>query len=178
LGDGLNANTNVPTAVVGLADPATQVSAGGDKSVAPGVGTTCALLTTGDIQCWGYNANGQLGDGTTANSNTPVTVVGLAPGATRVSVGGLHTCATFGTTGAECWGANAHGELGDGTTTERHSPTPVSGLTDVMRLTTGDLHTCAAFTTGGAACWGANESGEIGDTTTIDRHTPTPVSGI
>jgi alpha-tubulin suppressor-like RCC1 family protein len=75
-----------------------------------------------------------------------------------------------------CWGSNDHGQLGDGTITERHTPVTVSGLDgEVLGLASGSSHTCALMSTGGVMCWGLNEDGQLGDGTTTDRRTPVDV---
>jgi hypothetical protein len=73
------------------------------------------------------------------------------------------------------WGANEHGQLGDGTTTDRALPVAVTGLAGVAEIAVGDSHACALLDDGTASCWGANESGQLGDGTTNQSPTPTPV---
>ena len=80
----------------------------------------------GTARCWGFNGNGELGDGTTTDSSTPVVVSGLA-GAAALTAGNGHTCARLDDGTARCWGLNGYGELGDGTTT--NSSTPVTVVT-------------------------------------------------
>ncbi|MGA0971489.1 MAG: RCC1 domain-containing protein, partial [Ilumatobacteraceae bacterium] len=117
-------------------------------SITAGRNHTCAVLSTGAVKCWGYNASGQLGDGTTTDRLTPTAVTGLSSDVTAITTGRNHTCALRATGAVECWGYNFEGRLGDGSTTDRHTPTPVTGLSsDVTAITAGTRHTCALLGT-------------------------------
>jgi alpha-tubulin suppressor-like RCC1 family protein len=120
LGDGTLAVRTEPTAVAGMLSIAT-ASAGGSH--------TCAITITSATYCWGNNASGQLGIGTSVTyANTPQLVGGQTFRA--IAAGSAHTCALAVlpayNSPAWCWGANADGQLGDGTTTNRATPVAVS----------------------------------------------------
>ena len=173
LGDGTTTDRLTPVAVSGLASGVVAVSAG--------LYHTCAVTSGGALTCWGNNANGQLGDGTTvpAYRPTPAPVTGLGIGVSAVAAGEGHTCALTTVGAVLCWGANANGQVGDGSTTERATPVPVSALvTAAKAITAGQWHTCALTVSGTVTCWGYNGSGGLGDGTTSDRHTPVIVTGF
>lgn len=172
LGDGTNRDHSRPVAVSGLSSGVEAITAGDDHS--------CALISTGGVECWGDNRYGQLGDGTKTERSQPVAVSGLSSGVRAIAAGAVHTCALLSTR-VVCWGLNGLGELGDGTKTQRSTPVAVSGLsTGVQSIAAGpdSYHTCAILTAGSVSCWGDNDHGQLGDGTTIDRSTPVAVSGL
>lgn len=147
-----------------------QIAAGGFHS--------CAITGSGGVKCWGYNAEGSLGDGTQQNRLTPVDVVGLGSGVTAITTFDDLTCALTSIGGAKCWGG---GNIGDGTprSVPHLTPTDVAGLSSgVIAISAGGSHACAVTATGGAKCWGSNLFGALGDGTWNDRLTPVDVVGL
>ncbi|MDO9019246.1 MAG: hypothetical protein Q8S73_26010 [Deltaproteobacteria bacterium] len=139
---------------------------------------TCAIRSGGRVVCWGYNnAVGALGDGMTANSSTPVNVVGITD-AVELSADVYHTCARRAGGSLVCWGQNVYGQLGNGTTANSMTPVPVTGLSDATAISSGTAHVCALRASGEVSCWGLNSSGQIGDGTTVNSAVPTTVSGL
>jgi alpha-tubulin suppressor-like RCC1 family protein len=177
LGDGttVNKSTPTPTLVPILIFGLTPMT--GVVAITAGDNHNCALKTDGTVRCWGWNAYGQLGDGSTTNSLTPKLVSGLT-GVAAIAAGARHTCAlkTDGT--VSCWGWNAYGQLGDGTSTDRNIPTVVTGLTGVTSLIGGRYHSCALKTDGIVRCWGDNSFLQLGDGTTTDSPSPQVVPGL
>lgn len=171
IGDGSNMYRRTPV-LVSTSFLFAQVSAGHDQS--------CGITTSRVALCWGYNARGEVGDNTKITRYLPVPVSsarGDLPSFTTLSAGMRHTCALTATYAAYCWGSNENGELGDGTTTQRMAPAPVSGGFFLSAISAGALHTCALRTEGHAVCWGANHVGQLGDGTTTDRESPMAVAG-
>jgi alpha-tubulin suppressor-like RCC1 family protein len=171
LGDGTTTDKHVPTPVTGLAGPATAIAAGAFH--------TCALIEGGTVQCWGDNVRGGLGDGTTTDSTTPVSVTGLGGGVTAISAGFDHTCALIEGGTVQCWGGNSQGQLGIGNRTNKNTPVSVSSLGGtVTAISAGSLYSCAVIEGGAVKCWGNNTDGELGNGNTTDQTTPVSVSGL
>lgn len=158
LGDGTMVQRENPTAVMGLST-ASAIGAGNTHA--------CAVVTGGFVRCWGDNASSQLGDGTTARRLSPVSVSGLAGMATDVTGGSAHSCALMADGTVRCWGNNGDGQIGDGTTTNRPSPTTVPGVASVVGLDSGSGHTCAVSDSGTLWCWGRNVDGQVGSGSTL-----------
>ena len=148
---------------------------------------TCAILDNGDLKCWGWDINGQLGDGG-SNTNTDApssTAIDLGTGRTAVAVSGgtYHTCALLDNGDVKCWGRDNHGQLGDGgtyTNTIAPSSTAIdlgTGRTAVA-ISAGGSHTCAILDNGDMKCWGRDNYGQLGNgagVTDTDAPSSTPI---
>ena len=171
LGNGTTTSSLVPVQVTGLGANVNAIAAGFGP-------TACALLSTGNLKCWGYNSNGQVGDGTTTNRLVPTDVSGMTSGVTSFDVGPNSACAVISTGAAKCWGYNGNGQIGNGTTTQSLVPTQVTGLTSgVTQIAVGYYHACAVINTG-VKCWGNNLYGQVGDGTTTSRLSPVDAAGM
>lgn len=139
------------------------------------------LTSAGQVYAWGDNGYGQLGDGSTVNRTTPTLVAGLS-GQTIVSIsaGSYHSLATTDTGALYAWGGNGDGQLGDGTATDRHTPTPITNLSgqNVVSISAGGYHSLATTATGDVYSWGSNMEGQLGDGTTTQRLSPTLVTDL
>ena len=169
LGNGSTADSNVPVDVAGLSN-AVQISAGRIHS--------CAVTSFGGVKCWGANTSGQLGDGTTVDRSTPVDVVGLTAGVQSVATGANFSCALLVLGEVKCWGSNAAGTLGNGTTADNPLPGTVAGLSGATALTAGGFHACVIGDTDALFCWGYNSTGQVGDGTTTQRNTAVPIPAL
>ena len=169
LGDGTTTDAPTPIAapVTGVSWIGTASFSGLDGSMG---GQSCAIVG-GEVKCWGDNAFGQLGDGTTTDSTVPVTVAGISD-AVQVVMGRWHVCARHATGRVSCWGRNLDGEVGNNTQTVRSSPFDV-GLTGVLEIGAGGYHTCAINATKELYCWGLNSSLQLGIATGTRHLVPT-----
>ncbi len=174
LGNGGTTNMSTP---VGVSLPAGVTI----TAVAAGAFHSLAVTSTGAVLAWGDNSNGQLGNGTTTGSSTPVDV-DLPAGTTITAVaagvaGAAHSLALTSTGAALAWGNNADGQLGNGDTTNRSTPVDVdlpAGVT-ITAVAAGGLHSLALTAAGAVVAWGRNVSGQLGNGTTTGSSTPVDV---
>ncbi|APV50551.1 hypothetical protein BWI17_13150 [Betaproteobacteria bacterium GR16-43] len=152
------------------------VSSGEAHSCAPRLTSPAGNVVTG--VCWGANDKGQLGNGTTTPSQTPVTVSGLdgsGLSVNQITSGARHACAVLTNGNVRCWGDNSRGQLGNGTTTQSLVPVTVSTgstpLANVVEVRAGAYFTCARISNGAVRCWGANDRGQLGNNSTADANT-------
>jgi alpha-tubulin suppressor-like RCC1 family protein len=147
-------NFDVPTPIASL-------SALSDAAI--GGNFSCAVKSDGTLWCWGANASGQLGNGTTAPAYAPAEVAPLGHAVAQVSAGSEHACAVKTDGTLWCWGTNDDGQIGNGTRAMVTTPFHVAALHDVTRVRAGARTTCAALADGSLWCWGYNYYGQLGD---------------
>lgn len=155
-------------------------------AVSAGEDFTLALKSDGTVWSWGRNDKGQLGDGTTQNSNQPVQVIGLT-NIVQISAGGTHSLARKSDGSIWSWGANENGQLGDGTTNDSHIPVQMplnliqqmgSRVTDISA---GFNHNLLLTDIGMVWGWGKNAYSCIGEnkySTMLNPYLMSDVSGI
>lgn len=148
-----------------------------------GWGHTLVLKPDGRVYAWGYNAYGQVGDGTTQDRTTPVVVKGVGgsgelSGVVQIAAGWYHSLALLSDGRVVAWGYNSCGQLGDGTTVNRPYPVVVKGpggtgeLTGVVALAAGGEFSAAVLSDGRVVTWGKNDAGQLGSGGTGNRPYP------
>jgi len=137
--------------------------------LAAGRGHSLALLDDGTVWAWGNNGTGQT-------ALIPVKVSGLGY-VTSISAGEMRSFAIAGTT-RYGWGANEYGQVGDGTTSDRLTPSAISGLDGAATIVAGRYHSAAVTADGKVWTWGHNNFGQLGDGTATDRLAPAMVTGL
>ena len=150
---------------------------------------SCGIRTGGSVTCWGYNASGQLGDGTQSNQPVPLANAQVTTGAVSLSTASgssVHThCAIMSDTSVKCWGANAYGLKGFGSSTASDysgrtmlastgPDVPLTGITSVS----ASLNNACVVTNGAVKCAGGNLAGALGDGSGTASNLPVQVSGI
>ncbi|WP_295449705.1 Ig-like domain repeat protein, partial [uncultured Thiodictyon sp.] len=172
LGDGTTTDRWIPVQVMT-----------GVAAIAAGGYHTLAIKTDGSLWSWGYDFYGQLGDGTAGSSIGRVSPIQVQTGVAAVVAGDYDSLALKADGTLWAWGANDHGQLGDGTTTQRLFPVQVLSAVAAMAGSTvaggGTFsHTLALKTDGTLLAWGWNRYGELGNGTTTDSASPGAVRGI
>ncbi|MCY1071678.1 hypothetical protein OV090_43440 [Nannocystis sp. RBIL2] len=129
---------------------------------------TCAVLTSGEVRCWGRNSGTQLGyaaSGTAvgdAPGEMPPPALALADDATAVSLGAGHGCALLQTGALQCWGSNSFGAVGVPFASTVAAPTTIDVGGPVMHVASGNSHNCAVLTDDTLRCWGGAVFGRLG----------------
>jgi alpha-tubulin suppressor-like RCC1 family protein len=140
--------------------------------------TSCGIDGAGYGYCWGDNRWGQAGvdAGIVAKRVEGLDAIGFSP-VVEIDSGGTHTCARHSDGRVSCWGSNQFGQLGDGTTISRDTPTIVEGLEDVVEIAVESSQTCARHADLTVSCWGRNGNFQTGRTTS-DTRRPGKVPGL
>jgi alpha-tubulin suppressor-like RCC1 family protein len=164
-----NGFVDVPTSVAGI-DDATDIAAGKNH--------TCITRQTGKVACWGYNFDGQLGNGESGNRKaTPIEAVGLTS-AVAIAAGGNFSCAVRAAGSVACWGGNGQGQLGTGNETPSNTAVPVVDLQGIVAIAAGQAHACAVTRTGAVMCWGDGRNGQLGAGTPASSSKPVAVDQL
>jgi alpha-tubulin suppressor-like RCC1 family protein len=176
LGDGSTRSSTTPVRVAGLSGlPVTRLVAAFDNAG--------ALLSDGRYLDWGYDANGQLGDGLIGRPSDVPVLVRLPGPVTQVAEGGSiwnngQTLVLLSDGSLWAWGDDSAGQLGNGKTAAQPAPArfvPPAGVT-YRSLATGASTSYAVSTTGRVYAWGANQAGQIGDGSRRTAMTPVRVA--
>jgi alpha-tubulin suppressor-like RCC1 family protein len=187
-GTGQLGNNTVTSSPIPLA-----ISGFGSLSSAPsivaasiGAAHTVVLDSTGKVHAWGYNLDGELGRGTTANSSLPLSVSSFGSLAattvavTAVACGGYHTVALDSTGKVHTWGANGNGQIGNNSLTGAYVPTAIAygsiANLSIAAVACGQTHTAALDSTGKVHTWGLNNYGQLGNSTLTSSSIPLQVS--
>jgi len=154
-----------------------------DSTLSSGGLHTCAILDNGEVKCWGYGGNGQLGNGGTTSQSTPTLTSSLGVGRTAVAIssGGSHTCAILDNGSVSCWGKGDLGQLGNGGLSQQNTPTLTSNLgpgRTAVAISSGSSHTCVILDNGAVSCWGEGGSGQLGNGGLTNQLTPTLTSSL
>ena len=160
------------------------------KTLAGGQGHTLALKSDGTVLAWGYNRDGELGDGTNEDSPTPVRVkdfhdpTGNLSGVQAIAAGSSHSLALKDDGTVWAWGYNFDGQLGDGTKANSPKPVRVGKLGGVEAIAAGAFFSLALKEDGTVWAWGANDEGQLGNGTktlgsnTLGTNTPGQVKNL
>lgn len=175
LGDGTTVDRPAPTFVSGGApgplSGVTQIAATGWGGY--------ALLADGTVRAWGSNTDGQVGDGTTTDRPTPVSVSGLT-GVTQIAGGFNHGYALLADTTVRAWGAGDAGQMGNGSTANQSTPVAVGGLINVTEVSATRFNGYARLADGTGRTWGSGGLGRLGNggaTASSTLVTPSPMQG-
>ena len=137
----------------------------------------CDINANQELQCWGKNHTGQLGDGTTQDRTAPVTTAAIGDEVVEAAVSWRHGCARRRNGDLWCWGANESGQVGNGS--EASQPTPVRVIEDVASVVAGSRHSCALRSDSSVWCWGDNAAGQLGVDDNIGESLfPLPVTSM
>jgi len=168
---GINSTVNqlIPTAITtNLTSGVTDIAAGAYHSLA---------IKSGGLYAWGFNADGEVGNNSSANQLTPVAITGLTTGVTDVAAGQFHSLA-LQNGNVFAWGDNTFGQLGNGGTSGSLIPAQVLGLSNIIQIAATAESSYALASDGTLWVWGDNSFGELGlsDDVNFTYRTPTALT--
>ena len=178
LGNGAWSDKSTPTLTWSLGTGRTAVA------LSSGDAHTCAILDNGAVSCWGSGSYGQLGNGGTSDKTRPTLTSSLGTGRTAVALssGHYHTCAILDNGAVSCWGEGLYGQLGNGGTSTKTTPTLTSSLgtgRTAVALSSGGSHTCAILDNGAVSCWGYGHYGQLGNGQRLTKpHPRSPAASV
>ncbi|MFZ1313275.1 MAG: T9SS type A sorting domain-containing protein [Chitinophagaceae bacterium] len=144
------------------------------QNITTGPYNSIATKSDGSLWSWGYNLNGQLGDGTYTNKDVP-TAIGFDNDWGQIAAGWFHSIAIKTNGSLWAWGDNNYGALGDGTNTNQNQPTLIGAATNWQSVSAGEEHSIATKTDGTLWAWGRNFRGQLGDGTNANRNSPVQI---
>lgn len=153
------------------------------KQVSAGYAHTCGVVEDGTGYCWGLGTSGQLGNGLAVSGTAPIALnsslkfKAVYPSASSWGGNRAHTCGIAIDGTVHCWGKNQYGQLGEGTTTDRVSPTPIASDERFVSLAVANNSTCGLTMTHKIFCWGDGTNGQLGQGGNTASSTPLMVSG-
>jgi uncharacterized repeat protein (TIGR02543 family) len=184
LGDGTSTTRSIPTEITtGFSLFAGETII----SISLSIDHSSALTSTGRVFMWGWNKDGQLGDGTSITRNVPTEITSnfslpIGEKILSLSMGSSHSSAFTSTGRVFMWGYNQFGQLGNGMNVNRNLPTEItsnfsfSESEKIISLSLGSTHSSALTSTGRVFIWGSNEYGKLGDGTNTDKNVPTEIT--
>ena len=190
LGDGTTKGKSAPVCISNISENILN----GKKIVQISAGKyycTAAVDEDSKVYTWGYNYYGQLGDGTTTNSNVPICISNMTGNIlqekkiTQISLGDNHMVALDIDEKVYTWGSNSYGQLGQGLTSGSNVPICISDMSEsilgkkkVVQISAGDWQTVAIDEEGKVYTWGSNYYGQLGDGTNMYSFWPMCISDM
>lgn len=175
LGDNTLVSKRTPVNVGGATKTFCKIAGGGQYITG---GHSLAIDKNGRAWGWGNNSNGQVGDNTIANKQTPVNILGAIKTFCNISAGEFHSVAVDKNGIGWGWGSNASGQVGDNSITDRRTPVSILGAVKTFcQISAGKTHSVGLDKNGKVWCWGINDFGQLGDNTIISKRTPIAIFG-
>lgn len=147
------------------------------QTIACGSAHTIMICNDSTINAWGWNANGELGNGTNVNSSFPVSVNFLTQ-IIGITAGSFHSLSLKNDSTVWVWGNNQYGQLGNGTNINSNVPIQVNSLTDIIAIAGGYGHSLALKSDSTVWTWGENNYGQLGNGSNADSNLPGQITNL